>query len=178
MMNHKERWTIAAILFTIAVLTSIDIYNDSFEGVSVWHISIEFLVGLVSLAAVFYLLRGRFKLQRSLTLEKQFSDELRVEAEKWKQVSKTYMEGLSVEIDNQLNRWNLTEAEKEVAFLLVKGLSNKEIAKIRNTSIPTVRSQTNAIYSKSGLSGRSELSAFFLEELLLPQESISQKTKS
>ena len=80
------------------------------------------------------------------------------------------MEGLSVEIDNQLNRWDLTEAEKAVAFLLVKGLSIKEIASVRNTSVKTVRTQTNAIYSKSGLSGRSELSAFFLEDLLLPQQ--------
>jgi len=54
--------------------------------------------------------------------------------------------------------------------LLLKGLTNKEIAGVRNTSVPTVRSQTNAIYSKSGLSGRSELAAFFLEDLLLPQK--------
>jgi DNA-binding CsgD family transcriptional regulator len=93
-----------------------------------------------------------------------------MEAQKWKRVSKTYMEGLSTEIDKQLNRWQLTEAEKEVSFLLLKGLSNKEIAGVRNTSIKTARTQTSAIYSKSGLSGRSELSAFFLEDLLLPEQ--------
>jgi hypothetical protein len=40
--------------------------------------------------------------------------------------------------------------------------------------VPTIRAQTNAIYSKSGLSGRSELSAFFLEDLLLPQNKQSK----
>lgn len=169
-MNQKERWTITAILIVIAVLVSVDVYNDFFEGVDFWHISIEFVVGIISIAAVFYLLRGHFKLKRSLTQEQQFSDELQIEAEKWKKVSKKYTEGLSIEIENQLDHWNLTKSEKEVAFLLVKGLSNKEIAEIRKTSVPTVRTQTNAIYSKSGLSGRSELSAFFLEELLLPQK--------
>lgn len=169
-MNQKERWTITVILFAIAVLASVDIYNDFFEGVALWHISIEFVVGVISLAAVFYLLRGRFKLQRSLSQEQKFSNELQVEAEKWKHVSKKYTEGLSIEIGNQLDRWSLTNAEKEVAFLLIKGLSNKEIAEIRDTSVPTVRTQTNAIYSKSGLLGRSELAAFFLEELLLPQK--------
>lgn len=172
-MNYKERWVIAAILLLIAVLASVDIYKDYFEGVSAWHISIELAVGLIALAAVFYLIRGRFKLQRTLILEKRYSDDLKVEANKWKQISKKYMEGLSVEIDNQLDRWKLTEAEKEVAFLLVKGLSNKEIAAVRGTSVPTIRTQTNSIYLKSRLSGRSELSAFFLEELLLPKKQVS-----
>lgn len=168
-MNRKERWTIAAILTAVAVLASVDIYNDYFEGVALWHLSIEISVAFVAVAGVFYLIRGWLRLQHSLAKEQQFSKDVEVEAEKWKRVSKIYMEGLSVEIDNQLNRWGLTKAEKVVAFLLVKGLSNKEIAKVKDTSVQTVRTQTNAIYSKSGLSGRSELSAFFLEDLLLPK---------
>ena len=169
-MNKNERWIITAILFVIAVLASVDIYNDYFEGVAPWHISIEAIVGFVALAGVFYLVRGQFRLQHSLAREQQFSKDLQAEAEKWRQVSKKYMKGLSIEIENQLNRWDLTEAEKEVSFLLLKGLSNKVIAEVRGTTVPTVRAQTNAIYSKSGLSGRSELSAFFLEDLLLPQK--------
>jgi DNA-binding CsgD family transcriptional regulator len=169
-MNKNERWAIAAILLAIAVLASIDIYNDYFEGVALWHISIEAIVGFIALAAVFYLIRGRFRLQRTLAREQQFSKDLQVEAQKWRRLSKKYMEGLSVEIDNQLDRWSLTKAEKDVTFLMLKGLSNKEIAQVRNTSVQTVRTQTNAIYIKSGLSGRSELSAFFLEDLLLPQK--------
>lgn len=169
-MNNNERWIIAAILFVITVLASVDIYNDYFEGVALWHISIEAIVGFVALAGVFYLVRGRFRLQHSLTQKQQFSENLQAEAEKWKQVSEKYVKGLSVEMETQLDRWGLTVAEKEVSFLLLKGLSNKEIAEVRKTSTQTVRSQTNAIYTKSGLSGRSELSAFFLEDLLLPQQ--------
>lgn len=168
-MNRKERWTIAAILTAVAVLATVDIFNDYFEGVALWHLSIEISVAVVAVAGVFYLIRGRLRLQHTLAKEKQFSKNVEVEAEKWKRVSKIYMEGLSVEIDNQLNRWGLTTAEKMVAFLLIKGLSNKEIAKVKGTSVQTVRTQTNAIYTKSGLSGRSELSAFFLEDLLLPK---------
>lgn len=169
-MNNNERWAIATILFIIAVLASVDIYNDYFEGVATWHISIEAIVGLVALAGVFYLIKGRFRLKRTLAREQQFSKDLQVEAQKWRRVSKKYMEGLSVEIDNQLDRWDLTKAEKDITFLLLKGLSNKEIAEVRDTSVQTIRTQTNAIYTKSGLSGRSELSAFFLEDLLLPKQ--------
>lgn len=168
-MNKNERWFIAVILFTIAVLTSVDIYNDYFQGVASWHIFIESAVALIALVGVYYVMRGHFRLQRTLEKEQQFSNELQTEALKWKRVSKTYLEGLSTEIDNQLNHWGLTEAEKDVTFFLLKGLSIKEIASLRQTSTKTVRTQTNAVYSKSGLAGRSELSAFFLEDLLLPQ---------
>jgi DNA-binding CsgD family transcriptional regulator len=173
-MNKYERFIIAAVLFVIALLTSVDIYNDYFEGVAGWHISIESLVAIIALIGVFYLIKGRFTLQRHLAHERKLSNELQNEAQKWKQVSKKYVRGLSVEIGNQLDRWDLTKAEKEVSFLLLKGLSNKEIAGVRGSSVPTIRAQINAIYSKSGLSGRSELSAFFLEDLLLPQNKQSK----
>jgi len=52
----------------------------------------------------------------------------------------------------------------------LKGLSLKEIAEIRKTSEKTARAQCTPIYEKSGLSGRSELAAFFLEDLLVPKE--------
>lgn len=169
-MNKHERWIIAVVLLLIVILTSIDVFNDYFEGVARWHIFIEGAVALMALVGIFYLIQGRFRLQHSLTKEQISSNELREEAQKWRRVSKKYVEGLSLEIENQLDHWGLTEAEKEVSFLLLKGLSNKEIANVRNTSVQTIRTQTNAIYSKSGLSGRSELSAFFLEDLLPPQK--------
>jgi DNA-binding NarL/FixJ family response regulator len=42
----------------------------------------------------------------------------------------------------------------------------KEIAEIRNTQEKTVRQQATTIYKKSELSGRQELAAFFLEDIL------------
>jgi len=168
-MNKNERLTISAILVFIAVLTFIDIFNDYLDGVALWHISIETIVGLTALAGVYYLMKSRFTMQRTLEKEKQFSSELNLEAQKWQRVSKTYLDGLSVEINKQLNKWEMTEAEKRVAFLLLKGFSIKEIADLRKTSEKTVRTQANSIYSKSGLPGRSALSAFFLEDLLPPK---------
>ncbi len=168
-MTKNERITISAVLVFIAVLTLIDVVNDYLEGVVLWHISIETIVGLTALAGVYYLMKSHFAMQRTVEREKQFSSELNQEAQKWKRVSKTYVDGLSTEINNQLDSWELTQAEKKVAFLLLKGFSIKEIADLRKTSEKTVRTQTNSIYSKSGLPGRSALSAFFLEDLLPPQ---------
>ena len=78
------------------------------------------------------------------------------------------LRGLGAAIDAQFDRWGLSSAEREIALLLLKGLSHKEIAVVRQTSEKTVRQQSLAVYRKAGLSGRAELSAFFLEDLLLP----------
>ena len=66
------------------------------------------------------------------------------------------------------DRWSLTPAERDVALLQLKGLRHKEIADLRKTSERTVRQQALAVYRKSGLNGRNDLAAFFLEDLLLP----------
>ena len=169
-MKVNERIAISLILISITVLTSIDIYTDYFDGVAWWRSIIEGIIAVFALSGVYYLLRGQIRLKRTLEKEQEFSAELKHEALKWKKLSRSYVEGLSKEIDKQLTVWELTKAEKDVAFLLLKGLSLKEIAHVRSTSVKTVRTQANSIYSKSGLSGRSELSAFFLEDLLLPNK--------
>lgn len=175
-MNQKERMVIAFVLLVIAVLVGFDLFTDSKEGVALWHVFVEGFIAAVALFGVFYVLRGSVELKHRL--EKEITDfsHFKKEAEIWQVESRKYLDGLSKAIDQQLTKWKLTAAEKEVAFLLLKGMSLKEIADIRNTVEKTARVQSMAIYSKSGLAGRSELSAFFLEDLLVPAESDNSLT--
>jgi DNA-binding NarL/FixJ family response regulator len=92
--------------------------------------------------------------------------ESRAEAERWKQDAADLIGGLGAAIDRQLHKWGLSPAEKEVALLLLKGLSHKEVASLRSVSETTVRQQARALYKKAGLEGRADLAAFFLEDLL------------
>lgn len=55
--------------------------------------------------------------------------------------------------------------------MLLKGYSHRQIADMSGKSERTVRQHAVSVYRKSGLSGRAELSAFFLEDLLLPAAS-------
>jgi DNA-binding CsgD family transcriptional regulator len=96
----------------------------------------------------------------------------RVQGERWRSEARTHLKGLGDAIEVQFSRWNLTEAEREVALLLLKGLSTKEVSAVRATSERTVREQARSIYSKTGLTGRAALSAFFLEDLLAPMEGV------
>jgi DNA-binding NarL/FixJ family response regulator len=94
----------------------------------------------------------------------------RLQGQRWRTESRSLLNGLGEAIDAQFSRWNLTEAEREVALLLLKGLSVKEISAVCATSERTVRAQSASLYSKAGLTGRAALSAFFLEDLLAPIE--------
>lgn len=167
-MSKQERWVVAGTLLIIFVMVGVDLLNDSGEGVALWHVLIEGSAGLAALFGLFYLLRGTFSLKRRLDEEQANFSAFKQEAEQWRAESRKYVDGLSKAIDQQLTKWNLTAAEKEVAFLLLKGLGLKEIAEIRKTSEKTARVQSIAVYAKAGLSGRSELAAFFLEDLLVP----------
>ena len=168
-MSRKERVVLVSILILVLLLVTADVVGDSIEGVDFWHLFIEGGIGVSTLFAIFYILKDSFRMKKNLIeTNKQFSTS-KIEAEKWKADSRKFLDGLSSAIDGQLNNWKLTMAEKEVAFLLLKGLSLKEVADVRNTTEKTARTQSIAIYAKSGLSGRSELSAFFLEDLLVPQ---------
>jgi len=82
--------------------------------------------------------------------------------------AESLLRGLGEQIDRQFGAWGLTAAEREVALLMLKGLRHKEIASMRATSERTVRQQALTIYKKAGLDGRTDLAAFFLEDLLQP----------
>jgi len=153
---------VAITLFAaIAILIVWDLFIDYGEGASRWHVGIELFVVFVSAGGI-----GLLWLQLKQT-RTDLAHAL-VAAEQWRRESRELIEGLGVAIENQFARWQLTKAEAEVGLLLLKGLSHKEIAEVRQTSERTIREQARAVYRKSGLSGRSSLSAFFLEDLLLP----------
>ena len=175
-MNQRERIVIASILVLVAILVGFDIFTDSREGVILWHVLVEGVIGLVAVLGVFYLLRGTINLKHRLRQEIEDFSAFKKEADAWRADSRKYIDGLALAIDQQLTKWRLTVAEKEVAFLLLKGLSLKEIAEIRKTTEKTARVQSMSVYAKAGISGRSELSAFFLEDLLLPQSQNNEQT--
>jgi DNA-binding CsgD family transcriptional regulator/F0F1-type ATP synthase assembly protein I len=171
-MNNKEKKFFVLILSVILIMVIFDLVSDYKEGTTYWHLMTEGLMGLMAVIGIFIVLRNSIETKQELKDEREKFSNFKLEAEKWREQSRNYVEGLSQAIDQQLTTWNLSSAEKEVAFLLLKGLSLKDIALVRKTTEKTARAQSAAIYSKSGLSGRSELAAFFLEDLLVPNISL------
>lgn len=69
-------------------------------------------------------------------------------------------------MDERFGEWGLTLAERDVTVFLIKGMNTAEIAALRATSEGTVKSQTNAIYRKAGVTGRQQLLSLFIEDLI------------
>lgn len=69
-------------------------------------------------------------------------------------------------IEGLFDDWRLTAAERDVALMILKGLDNEAIARIRATAPGTVRAQATRIYAKSGTEGRAQFVSLFIEELL------------
>lgn len=51
----------------------------------------------------------------------------------------------------------LTAAEREVARMLLEGKSNRDVARVRGTSVRTIANQVGSIFRKLRVSGRVEL---------------------
>ena len=72
-------------------------------------------------------------------------------------------------LEENFDSWALTPSERDVALLSIKGLSIADIARVRQTKEGTIKAQSNAIYSKAGVSGRQQLLSVFIEELMTDQ---------
>ncbi|MDA4844850.1 helix-turn-helix transcriptional regulator [Hoeflea poritis] len=72
-------------------------------------------------------------------------------------------------MQQQFDAWRLTASEQDVVLMLLKGLSFREIAKLRETREKTVRQQASSVYQKAGVGSRTELAAWFFDDLLGPQ---------
>ena len=168
---------VSFVLFTlIAVLMAADAVIDYRNGHAAVE-TFEILVFVSALAGIAFHWRGAIeerrrsdRLDEELTAARAEAVRWAEDAQRWSQEAGDLLHGLGAAIDRQFDRWALTPAEREVALLQLKGLRHKEIAELRATSERTVRQQALAIYRKSGLNGRSDLAAFFLEDLLLPGE--------
>ncbi len=132
---------------------------------------------IVASATGVTLLAGRFQEEReekqALTRDLQMA---RAEGAAWRERAQSYLSGLGEEIEKQFESWQLTQAEREVGLLMLKGFSHGEIAGLRGTTEATVRHQARATYQKSSLPGRTAFCAYFLEDLL-PAGGASARTR-
>jgi DNA-binding CsgD family transcriptional regulator len=164
--------TLIAVFSAIAVLVVIDIFADIGEGTTPGHVAVEAGIAFVSVLGIGVLIWRVVGLARRARREAQTLEadleRSRKESVEWRTEAQDLLEGLAAKIDSQFEKWRLTPAEKEVALLLLKGFSHKELARLRSVSEPTARQQARAIYKKAGIAGRHDLAGFFLEDLALP----------
>lgn len=171
-IDDNKRFSQRAIVVCLLVflLITLDLLGDYQDGVPWSHLLFEAIILMLSLVGLVYF--GRLYYQFAQTTIDLLAQDLALanqQAQQWREANRELVAGLAVQIRKQFDTWQLSPAESEIGMLMMKGLSHREIAQIRNTSERTIRDQARAIYRKAGLTGRTELSAFFLEDLLLPR---------
>ncbi len=140
---------ICAVFFVAQILMSVlGIAPISWRA----HEMIELGAALGLLLGVVF---GWIILRRTMARNSVVEDQLRLAS------------GAFVEVmEERFSRWELTPAERDVALFAIKGMSTQEIASLRSVSEGTIKAQTNAIYRKSGVSGRTQLLSLFIDDLM------------
>lgn len=143
----------AVVLAGATLFFAYDIVADLRDAnESLFHIAIEAII-FVSVTVILFL-----ELRRVGQLRREVSRE---------QIKTARLSGeLLAVMRNQFSRWGLSPSESEVAFLLIKGLSMREISEARQVKEKTIRQQATSVYAKSGYAGRHELAAHFIEDLM------------
>jgi DNA-binding CsgD family transcriptional regulator len=166
--DRRRRRLGVALFVAIACLVAVDVAEDASDGVEWPHLLLEGTIMALAIGGAWMLWLRLGAAREKVAVLGRDLERAREEAGRWQAQASELLRGLGEAIDEQFERWSLSAAERQVGLMLLKGLSLRDIAALRKTSERTVRQQAFAVYQKAGLGGRAELSAFFLEELLLP----------
>jgi len=163
----------AGLFVIVTFFVGADMAADLTVNMGAGHLGVESVAFLLCLAGVW---GSGLQLRRALHRTRELHHHLegaRADLDRARQEAEVLRAGLGAALDDQFERWDLTSAQREVALLVLKGLSYKEIAEARTTAEHTVRNQALAIFRKAGLAGRAEMAAFFIEDLLMPRAPVS-----
>jgi DNA-binding NarL/FixJ family response regulator len=154
----------------LVLFAAFDIVHDISRTEGYSHILAETVIFFIGfLLNIYFVHRAAFHIndltQKNSLIDRSLQSSL-LENANLKTEQQKLKDGVYNAVAQQMQKWELSPSETEIAFLVLKGLSNKEIANVRNTSESTVRLQCSSIYKKSQLNSRSELAAYFLEDLM------------
>lgn len=180
-MNHdpipfRSRLGLTLILLVILVTGTVDLILDRPADLLSGHVLYEAAMIAAALGGVTWLWLGWWRARREVAALHRSVAARQAERDAWRADAERALAGFAQAIDARFEAWQLTPAEREVALGLLKGKSHKEIAATSGRSERTVRQHAIAVYGKSGLGGRAELAAFFLEDLMLPAPSAANLT--
>ena len=169
-LDARLRWILAIALLSIIIGGTADLVMDNPQTWLSFHVVFETLMIAGALVMATTLWLGWWRSAHSAAALRDSLARQGQERDTWKASAQAALEGLGQAIDGQFRNWRLTPTEREVALMLLKGYEHKQIAALTNRSERTVRQHAGVVYEKAGLSGRAELAAYFLQDLMLPEE--------
>jgi DNA-binding CsgD family transcriptional regulator len=183
--GEVPRLLLAGVLLVVAIGGAIDLVFDNPQSWLSVHVLFEVAVMATSLGFAVYLWLGWRHAARSLDAARASLaatgvalEQRRAERDAWRRTAERALAGFGQAVDRQFATWGLTPTEREVGLMLLKGHGHKQIAAATGRSERTVRQHAVSVYEKSGLRGRAELAAFFLDDLFVPGADAPQAADS
>jgi DNA-binding CsgD family transcriptional regulator len=166
--DRRLRILLAVVLLLAIIGGAIDLILDAPDTLLSFHVIYEIMLIAAEMTVFFLLWRAWFQAEHQVTEVRAELETHRAERDAWRASAESALAGFGRAVEERFAAWGLTSAETEIALLLLKGRSHKEIAYTTNRSERTVRQHAVTIYQKSHLGGRAELAAFFLDDVNLP----------
>ncbi len=176
--DRRLRVLLVVVLAVTTVGQGIDLWFDGPESWLSGHALYELALLAFLLGTSVVLWRGWWRSRRRLMQAQHLLAAQVAERDAWRASAESALAGLGRAIDERFAAWHFTPAERDVALLMLKGQSHKQIAFATRRSERTVRQHAVSVYQKSRLNGRAEFAAFFLEGLMLPTDQRGAATAS
>ena len=164
-MFKEMRIILILLLMAMIVFGILDLYDDSLHGLDLSHMLFESSFILVCLWAIVVLFRGVTRQKNQFEELVRSESGIRKAFEEWKTKTRSLRENLRKNFEQQFDEWNFSKAEREVAFLILRGYSFDQVSSLLSKSERTVRKQAGSLYEKSGFHNRAEFVGFFLESI-------------
>ncbi|MBV6493808.1 MAG: hypothetical protein LDLANPLL_01831 [Turneriella sp.] len=154
--NRRLKFGFWAFFVTGALFSAYDLFVDIRADVGIVHISLQIFMSLILFAQMLFLFVN-------LVI-------VRVRIQALGQSIQLFKTKTRAVIERQFRTWQLSEAEKKVAFFILRGYDFGQIADFLEKGERTVRAQAIAIYRKTGFRSRAEFTGFFVETILMTDE--------
>ena len=149
----------------IVLLGTADLVLDQLNTGKTFHSFIEITFIIFAVVSSSWMWHVYKKNNKLLQNSENRVMELTAQRQEYLQKHENLIRGMKEAITNQLKTWGLSAAEIEITLLLMRGYSHKQIAGQLEKSEKTVRNQSLAVYKKTGMTGRNDLTAFFIEDI-------------
>jgi len=168
LLSRTQYLIILSFLILLTVYATYEVYDelsDLGQGESPLTVWMEILIVTSSLGFIFYVTQLLYKNQRQQKEMAQTLEQVKQQLHSSNKRLQESKEAFRSTIEWQLDEWQLTQTQKDIALLLLKGLDTRQIADMRHVQEKTIRNHLSAIYDKSGLPGRHVFCAWFFEGL-------------
>lgn len=124
---------IIGLLALIICFKLFDITSDIQLGIPQWHIAQEAMLLVLTVIGAMYLSYDLIRRSREVKALAKRLEHADKKIDNMSTQMRSARQEYSQAVSQQFETWGFTKSEQQVAFLLLKGLSFKEIAEVRQT---------------------------------------------